>query len=221
MLTADKLRELAVKKQTTELNIRREYVQHVFLSFFYQQPFSEKILFKGGTALHFLYNSPRFSEDLDFSFREADISSLEDVVHNTLKEIEREGIKTNIAESKETSGGYLGVYEFDLRGKVAILTEVSFRDRDNRGEITTIANDFIPVYTVMGLVQEQLVKQKMDALLSRVKPRDFYDLYYILRSNLLSPEAKNVLFKILTLLNQTNISFSKELEQFLLKIYPV
>lgn len=34
---------------------------------FYQEKEAEAILFKGGTALRLIYQSPRFSEDLDFS----------------------------------------------------------------------------------------------------------------------------------------------------------
>lgn len=219
MLSSDKLRDLAVKKQTTELNVKREYVQHVFLSYFYQQPYSEKIFFKGGTALRLLHNSPRFSEDLDFGTPGTDISTIETIVQNTQIEVEREGIKTNIIESKKTEKmgeGYLAVIEFVLReAKVAIQIEVSFRDKDVRGEVVTIASDFIPAYTVVSLAQKQLVKQKIRAFLSRKKPRDFYDLYFILRANLLPPQEKSILPQTLTALNQTNISFKKELEQFL------
>lgn len=67
MLTQNYIKELATRKQTTELNIRREYLQHLFLSYFYQQPKTESVFFKGGTALRILYGSPRFSLDLDFS----------------------------------------------------------------------------------------------------------------------------------------------------------
>jgi predicted nucleotidyltransferase component of viral defense system len=38
-----------------------------FLSYLYKQPDSEKLLFKGGTALKFIFRSPRYSEDLDFT----------------------------------------------------------------------------------------------------------------------------------------------------------
>lgn len=218
MLPSDKLREFAVKKQTTELNIRREYSQHVFLSYFYQKAQSEKIFFKGGTALRFFHNSPRFSQDLDFSTSGSDISTIETIIQNTLIEIGREGIKTNIVESKKTTGGYLAIIEFLLgETKVAIQIEISFRDKDAQGEVTTIVNDFIPAYTIIGLAQKQLVRQKIQALLSRKKPRDFYDLYFILRSNLLPPKERGILLQILRVLNRVNISFSKELKQFLPK----
>ena len=37
MITADAIKKMAVAQQTTELNIAREYAQHLFLSGFYQQ----------------------------------------------------------------------------------------------------------------------------------------------------------------------------------------
>ena len=92
MLNFDLLKTLAKKQQTTELNIRREYVQHLFLSKFYQQELSEKVFFKGGTALRLIYGSPRFSEDLDFSSVLANAQKIEQMILLALGEIEREGI---------------------------------------------------------------------------------------------------------------------------------
>ena len=47
MLEESLIKTLAVKFQTTELNIRREYAQHLFLSYFYQRPETKKVWFKG------------------------------------------------------------------------------------------------------------------------------------------------------------------------------
>lgn len=219
MLSLDTLHELTVKKQTSELNIRREYVQHIFLSYFYQQPQTKNIFFKGGTSLRLIYNSPRFSEDLDFSTPNSNVSSIEDAIQNTLAEIEREGIKTETLESTPTTGGYLAIIEFYLnQEKIATQIEISFRDKDAQGEVVTIASDFIPPYTIVGLKQEQIVKQKIRALLMRRKPRDFYDLYFILRKeHMLPAHTKNILPQVLKALKDSNISFSKELTQFLPK----
>ena len=67
MLSENSIKELAVKFQTSELNIAREYFQNLFLNSLYTQKNSEKLGFKGGTALRIVFNSPRFSEDLDFT----------------------------------------------------------------------------------------------------------------------------------------------------------
>jgi hypothetical protein len=66
-----------------------------------------------------------------------------------------------------------------------------------------------------SLVREQIVGEKIQALLSRGKARDFYDLYFILRANLLSAESKAVLPQVLEKLRRIRIDFKKELKEFL------
>jgi len=51
MISQDILDQLARKYQTPVLNIVREYFQHLFLAELYKSPESDKLLFKGGTAL--------------------------------------------------------------------------------------------------------------------------------------------------------------------------
>jgi hypothetical protein len=50
MIANDALAALRTKYHTTELNVQREYMQHLFLSYLYQQPQASRIYFKGGTA---------------------------------------------------------------------------------------------------------------------------------------------------------------------------
>jgi len=54
-----------------------------------------------------------------------------------------------------------------------------------------VTSDFIPAYTVVVLKEEQLIAGKMHALLAPQKPRDFYDLYFILRKHLPIIDKKN------------------------------
>lgn len=157
MLLSERLKELAVKNQTTELNIRREYVQHLFLSYFYRQPHTDGIFFKGGTALRFVFSSPRFSEDLDFSASLYNVSEIENSMVNTLKEIEREGVKTDIIESKETTGGYLGHIRFTLgHESVSVLLQFSKRSLQDKGEVVIISSEFLPPYIITLLDRTHL-----------------------------------------------------------------
>lgn len=218
MISQSTIQNLAKKLQSTELNIRREYIQHLFLSYFYQQPDSDKIYFKGGTALRIIYQSPRFSEDLDFSSSATTINKIEDILVQTTREIEREGIEVDIKEAKSTSGGYLAIVNFLLGDhEVAIQLEVSQRAVKMKGEVITAVNDFIPPYTLVSLSKEQLVGEKIAALLSRQKARDFYDLYFILRARLLPISGKSAIKKVDELLEKINIHFEQELKQFLPK----
>lgn len=218
MITEEQINKIAQKQQTSIQNIRREYVQQLYLSYFYQQPHASNIFFKGGTALRIVYNSPRFSEDLDFSSPLQSIREIETAVLSTLQAIEKEGLQAEVSESKETTGGYLGIILFQLRDqKVTIQIEISFREKDTMGEVVTIKNDFIPTYTIVRITQELLVKGKIQALLARGKPRDYYDLYFMLRASLLTQQERHILPQVVKNLKETKVNFEKELKEFLPK----
>ena len=219
MLDNRYLTKLAVKQQTTEVNIRREYVQHLLLSYLYQQPAGENLFFKGGTALRLVHQSPRFSEDLDFDASVHRRTVWEKAVETVLVSLAAEGAGVDIRESKLTSGGYLAIPVFNLGGsEVAIKLEISFRKEEKlSGEIFAVANDFIPVYPIKALRSDQLAAGKLHALLERAKARDFYDLYFLLRGNLLTAFQKKQLPEILQQLRRSRLGFKQELKLFLPK----
>lgn len=219
MITREALLILAKKYQTEEVNIWREYFQHLFLFYFYRQEHTDKIYFKGGTALRLVYQSPRFSEDLDFGSSLKDVKKIEQAVIAALAEIEREGVGTELEHATATTGGYLAIIRFKNNGgSIAIELDISLRNgKKKKGEITTIVNDFIPPYTITQLSLTQMVEEKIVALLSRKKPRDFYDFYFILRANLFPEKQKDILQKILKAFKTTSTSLDKELKRFLPK----
>lgn len=219
MIAQDQINKLITQYQTSDINVLREYYQHVFLSYFFQQPETNNIFFKGGTALRILYKSPRFSEDLDFSSDLSEKSEIEQILIQALDQTEKEGIPTEYEEATPTSGGYRATIIFQKDPIVKIDLEISLRQGEKRGELMTVINDFIPTYTVFALQQNQLVDEKIQALLARRKPRDFYDLYFILRANLLPAEKKNVLPQTLKALQETDVNFETELKQFLPKTH--
>ena len=191
MISDETIKTLTNKFQTTDINIKREYFQHVFLSYFYQQPQSEHIFFKGGTALRIIYNSPRFSEDLDFNSADIDYRGIESLVLETLSHMEKENIQFSIEEGNPTTGGFFAIVSFSgFTQPVRIQIEISQREEEKRGEVIAIASDFVPPYNLIAVTQKQLVFEKIRALLHRKKPRDFYDLYFILRKELPIPEKK-------------------------------
>ena len=217
MIDQQFLIQQATKQQSSFRNILREYCQNLFLSLFYQTAKSERFYFKGGTALRLAFGSPRFSEDLDFTASN-NFKTFEDILERILISLEKEGIVTEIIESKKNSGGMLAVVRTRLYSEIIEMKiEASQRKKIIQGENKLIISDFFPSYTVQILKQNMIIEEKIDALLSRSKPRDFYDLYCILRANLLSPNKKDVLNKVLDLLSKQNIDFEKELKLFLPK----
>lgn len=227
MISNETLEKLAIQYQTSVFpNIVREYFQHVFLSELYKLPETEKILFKGGTALRMVYGSPRFSEDLDFSVFKVEQHDLkkfvEDLFVKVLLEIERVGIRVEIGEkSTETTGGYFGTATLMLLDFQPVGVEINVSSRNGRGingEVDSIANDFVPTYTLIHLPQDELVEEKIfGALRERKKPRDFYDLYFIMRKGMLSTDHRNRLKKMkdAILADARSIDFRGELGAFL------
>jgi predicted nucleotidyltransferase component of viral defense system len=218
MISPDDIQLLATKLQTRDINIAREYIQNLFLSFFYEQKESRNILFKGGTALRIVFQSPRFSEDLDFSTDKAfSLKEIEQIIIKTISNIEKLGINTDIKESKVTTGGYLGIINFKfLEYKLDLYLEISFRKKaDIKGEAFVINNSFIPSYLLVVLSQDQMAAEKIQAALSRQKPRDFFDIYFLLRGNMVGISNKTYLKSVRDIVEKTKINFSNELKTFL------
>lgn len=218
MLSSTYLQQLATKYQTSDMNVRREYAQHLLLNYLYQKSAASDLYFKGGTALRIIYGSPRFSEDLDFDTTEHSRGVWERALEETLVDISREGVEVNIEESKTTSGGYLGIVTLKNIGQPIIIHfEISFRKTSISGEVFTIENDFVTPYPVKSLITKQLVDGKLQALFNRQKARDFYDLYYLLRANLVSLDQKKQLQKVKQLLSKNRLNFDRELSLFIPK----
>jgi len=227
MIEKEAIQKLALKYQTLEYpNVVREYFQHLFLSQFYKIEAAENLLFKGGTALRMLYSSPRFSEDLDFSIfnikRYKQKKFIENLFTKVLSEIEKIGIKVEIGPKPGlTTEGYYVEAIFNLYDYPQTTISLNISSRNGRrikGEVDSIVNDFIPVYNLIHLPQKEIVEEKVfDALIKRKKARDFYDLYFLMRKNLISGEQKKRLNNLKDKIKKwvEGINFNSELRPFL------
>ena len=227
MISSEILEKLAAQCQTGVFpNIIREYFQHIFLSELYKLPESEKLLFKGGTALRIIYGSPRFSEDLDFSLTQVHSNKtkyfVESLFIKILATMENFGVRVELGERfGTTSGGYFGLATLRALDYPPVGVEINVSARNGReikAEIDSVASDFIPPYTAVHLSQMELVEEKIfGALLERKKPRDFYDLYFLMRKRMLSSEQKRKLADVKDEItkNAREIDFHGELGAFL------
>ena len=223
MISQETIQKLATKYQTSEFpNIIREYFQHLFLSQLYIIENAGNLLFKGGTALRIIYGSPRFSEDLDFSIfgieprRQRDF--IEDIFTAVLYEIEKIGIKVELGPKPgSTAEGYYGDATFQIYEYPPVVVSINISSRNGReikGEVDSIANEFVPTYNIFHLSQTEIINEKVfGALLQRKKARDFYDLYFIMRKGLLTNEQKKKLndIKDKIILKTEEIDFRTEL----------
>ncbi|PKO22837.1 MAG: hypothetical protein CVU38_07245 [Chloroflexi bacterium HGW-Chloroflexi-1] len=221
MIQREILARTATAGQTTEVNVAREYCQHLFLSAFYPQRGSEQVMFKGGTALKIAYGSPRFSEDLDFSGFGVTVQQIENWILAASGELALSGVGADLQESKPTSGGYLASLDCRLHDyRIRIRVEISLRQpNDVQGQGTLITPDYLPAYVLTLLPETRLVEEKITALLTRSRPRDFFDLYFLLRKGLIPPDMKPRLAPVKELLQDLTVDFQRELAPFLPRSY--
>ncbi len=207
-------------------NIIREYFQHLFLSELYKLENANHLFFKGGTALRIVYESPRFSEDLDFTISGIEthrqIFFIEHLFATVLANVERTGVVVVLGpKSGSTSGGYYGEATFQIYDYEPVVVAINISSRSSygvTGEVDTIVSDFIPAYSIFHLSQEELVSEKIfGALLNRGKARDFYDLYFIMRRGMLTSGQKKKLAKAKDsiFMMADKIDFRSELSVFL------
>jgi len=111
---------------------------------------------------------------------------IENILEGTFASIGQEGITTdlNIQEATETTGGYLAIIQLDILSyKVEIMLNMQIKDDAAWlvPETHVISNPFLPAYSLTALRGELIVKEKMNALIERHKPRDVFDAYFFAR----------------------------------------
>lgn len=183
MITQEQIDFLSSKFKIDNYSILREYLQLLFLKYFYEQRETEKVFFKGGTAIHFIYGSFRFSEDLDFtSILPADSlrGRLKKVI--SLMNEEAPGLKLANVGVKDFSLIEVIKFDYGFRQPLTIRLDFSLRERPMTKENSPIETVFpIAGYPmVMHLGKEELLAEKIRALMTRQKGRDLFDLWFLL-----------------------------------------
>jgi predicted nucleotidyltransferase component of viral defense system len=219
MISRSQITEFSTNWQTQELSVVREYVQHVLLDILFQiKGVDAKLAFKGGTALRLLRNSPRFSEDLDFTGWVKPYH-VGEWLKQTAKEASRHGLDFKMVESNETSGGWFAlmdtqVYDWPVRIEWNVSLRASGKAAPH--ETTLVTSPLWTSYSLTALATDEMVSEKIQALLRRKESRDFYDLYFLMRARLGIKEivdAKPDLLRETAKLNVKEVE--RELKEFL------
>ncbi len=221
MITLEEIKKISTRYQIAPVMIVREYCQHNILDSFYNKQGSQKLLFKGGTALRFIFKSPRFSEDLDFTgIHNIQYFEIENILTDVLSDINNWGFDIDLLEAKKTTGGYLSKINFSvLNFKFIIKIEISFRQSHKKTEyqVSSIKNDYIHTYNIIHLLPGEIIDGKLAALRARSKPRDWYDLFFLLKNDYLNLKQKKLLPDILQKFKNYRGDIRKELKVFLPK----
>lgn len=147
-----------------------------------ESPLGERLVFKGGTALHHCYlPQHRFSEDLDFTSVDRDLT-LERVI-SLLESTGQFRVRKryeSAATIKIERLWYAGI----LAQPGAIKVEV---DRVQNVVLPPVIRPYANVWGIEVMVRtmdlREITAEKIRATATRVRYRDFYDLYLILENS--------------------------------------
>jgi len=164
--------------------VYREHLQLLFLKYFYTQKESEKIYFKGGTALRFLHNSFRFSEDLDFTSLLSE-KKIKVLINQTLHNLNKETERVTFKKAKSIANSFSGrIFQENPEFKfpLTIRLDFSLREKPFFTETSYIETIFPigPYPQVTHLKIEEIMAEKARAMLTRIRGRDFFDLWFML-----------------------------------------
>jgi len=183
MISLIQIEQLAKRYQIDDFTIFREYLQLFFLNYFYQQPESAEVYFKGGTAIRLLFGSVRFSEDLDFSTK-LNKNKIASIIKKTEADIKRELPELKIVLwhlGKSTTRFRIKYHHPDLKYPLAIRLDFHHVAKLPKTQITALKTDFpIVIYPlILHLSETAILAEKEKALETRGKGRDFFDVWYL------------------------------------------
>ena len=180
--------ELSKKLQINITNIAREYWEMFILNDLYSSNLGLNLIFKGGTALRLVYNSPRFSEDLDFSLlSDIDFYDFKKVIENIVSRQTELSLK-EIYSKKNTFFALVKFKQEYIAQTLSIKVEISKRKlllkKDKDFKLLTASSPTSNLKPLLNiLTPERLLEEKLNTLSSRKEPRDLFDVWLI--SNLL------------------------------------
>ncbi len=185
------------------MSILREYLQYKILEAVFRSSFASRLSLMGGTCIHLIHGSPRFSEDLDFD--NDDLTALE--FRRLASWIENElRLEGCTVELKITiRGAYHAYYRFPsilhdsgLTGHRTqkLLVQI---DTESQGfayeKQPAILNKFDVFCRILTVPLDILLSQKYFCILTRPRAmgRDFYDASFLMgktKANLEYLDAK-------------------------------
>lgn len=218
MIQPAEIARLAHRLGLGDKTIEKDYVLTWTLLAVAISPLRNHLAFKGGTALKKVYVPEyRFSEDLDFTLlAELSNDELVGAVENLFPWLRREvNITLAVRRVEIHRTGNPAIY-LNYTGPLSgDLSSRFFKMDFTRGEVLLfplVEAPLHPLYsdcrprnqTLHVYSPEEILAEKLCALLGRTEPRDLYDVHYILEHEL--ADARAVSFQIEAKMNHNKVN---------------
>ena len=165
-----------------DINKHKFFLFQILKEIYEDKELSGILGFKGGTALMFFYDLPRFSVDLDFNLLN---SSKEDIVYEKVRKIILK--HGSIHDEAKKFYGIICVLDYGMRGR-KLKVEISNRDFNDSYEIKNLLGVNMQV-----MVAPDMFAHKLCAVLDRssITNRDIYDCWFFMNNK--TPVNKSII----------------------------
>lgn len=195
MITQREINKIANSNGLRDTQIEKDYILGwILYGIAKNDTLSKLLVFKGGTAIRKLYiYHYRLSEDLDFTISEGktDTNLIKKEFENIAKQVQKESqIELEIRDENLNKNGnysfYIG-YAGPLGGDIKKRDiKVDISDNEVIYDdvcLKTVLNEYSDLqgkYLLKSYTINEIIAEKLRALMQRTVPRDLYDIWYLL-----------------------------------------
>jgi len=194
MIKPGEIQKIARTAGVRDQQIEKDYIlSWILQGIAIHKDLSKAIVFKGGTVLKKVYfEDYRFSEDLDFTLLDNNISNQQ--IFDCFKEVfeyikEEANISLKIIDDNEHEDGGINFYisyvgplggiGANKRVKVDISKSEKLQfDPEIKNVITTYSDQ--EEHKLLCYSLEEILVEKLRSIMQRMQARDFYDIWYLL-----------------------------------------
>lgn len=165
-------------------------ISRVLVELYNNQQIRDSLVFRGGTALNKLYLNPpsRYSEDIDFvQINPEPIGKIIDAIRASLEALFSEPTRKVTERSVKFIYRYNSIDNIQAKLKLEINTTEHFQVLELQETDYQIESAWFSGRTqIVSYQLEEMIATKLRALYQRRKGRDLFDLWLVLKNNLIN-----------------------------------
>jgi len=171
-------------------NLLREYLQYKILEAIFESALADKLTFMGGTCIHMVHGSPRFSEDLDFDNPGIGRHDFRAFSQRIKRALELQGyrveLKNTYQDAFRASLRFPGLlYDSGISGHrdEKLLIQIDTEPQKFQYNPDKFILNKFDVFSRINIVPADiLLAQKTYCIFNRSRPmgRDFFDVVFLL-----------------------------------------
>lgn len=178
-------KQLSKKLKISTPQIVREEYELIILKEIFSGNLADKVVFKGGTALRLAYDSPRFSDDLDFSVLK---NIKEEDFIKVCEETSLDNPNIELVEALKKYNTLFALFKISdqsISTNFSIKIEISTREeslkKDRDYSLVLLKSSVSPVNMIANTVSlEKILKDKL--LIEPKRIRDIFDIWFVKQS---------------------------------------